>query len=1637
MNSEPVIHEISSDEEGCWNEEGDASHDWIWDLLGDADSEGEGSNDVVILDDGDSCASTMQKDCVAVDAIGGRLGSDSDDDCLVLDGDPDNPVSVVDEAGNGSDDLLVVGEKGQLACRDYPHPRHLCAKFPFSTTPHAKHCNLCHCYVCDSLAPCMYWGNGVSFADHCNSTDKEVVWRTQRQNSQTGSVFGQRADGEHTQLEYRCRGFYGMVRNYKVSLSMACVQFAQSPICPIRKEEDKLRRIRSKRSYSFEGLTMEMSSGTIEMKGKERAEEEENHVEQGRTAFIQANLRNLPQDNSLFLKRMRERFDRVGLNLPTVDVRFENLRVEADCEVIRGKPLPTLFNAFTGSIYGMVKSTLKVFGFKFTEARIPILRDVSGLIKPSRMTLLLGPPSCGKTTLLRALAGNLDHSLKVEGDISYNGFGLDEFVPQKTSVYVGQYDLHIPEMTVRETLDFSARCQGVGSRAELLMELEKREQERGILPDSGLDTYTKAISVEGSAASLQTDYVLKVLGLDTCSEVIIGDAMNRGISGGEKKRVTLGEMIVGPSRTFFMDEISNGLDSSTTFQIISVLQHSVHIMETTLLVSLLQPAPEIFHLFDEIILMAEGMIIYHGPRDCIFEFFENCGFKCPERKSPADFLHEVISRKDQAQYWFHPDRPYHHVSVEQFAESFKVHHLGQKLLEELSQPLSLLRSCKCALSFSKYSLCRKQLFRACISREWLLVKRNLFVYVFKSVQLIFLGFVTMTVFCRTHMRVDQVHANYYMGALFFSLLLIMINNNPELIMTISRLAVFYKHRDSYFYPAWAFSLPPSVLKIPHSFVSSLLFTSLSYYVIGYSSEIGRFICQFFLFFAVHLMSASLQRALGSVCRTFIAATVVGSFSTLAIISLGGFVLPLSSFPAWMSWGFWICPLSYAEIGITINEFRAPRWREISSANISIGEQVLKRRGLLFEGYFYWISLGALFGFFVLFNAVATFALTYLGSPSKSRPRISFEKICKMQGKNYYNQDDPQEIISNSVFLPVSDMEQEKGNMVLPFEPLALSFHGVHYFIDTPSRRGRKHIIKKNIQLLCDVTGAFRPRVLTALMGVSGAGKTTLLDVLSGRKTVGTIQGEIRVGGYLKDRETFCRVSGYCEQNDIHSPHITVEESVKHSAWLRLGSQIDRKTKMKFVNEVLETIELDEIKDNLVGIPGTTGLSLEQLRRLTLAVELVANPSIMFLDEPTSGLDARTAAIVMRAVKNVVDTGRTVVCTIHQPSTDIFESFDEMILMKKGGQIIYSGQIGWQSKNVISYFEGIPGVPKIKYNYNPAAWMLEVTSASVEKQLGIDFAQVYKESSLYQDTKLLVEQLSKPSLGSKKLHFASRFSVDSWVQFTVCLRKHCLSYWRSPEYNLKRILFVFISSLLFASLFWKHGSNINKEQDLFNIVGFMYCAITILGINNCQSIQGFLMKERLVLYRERFVGMYSSHVYSLAQIAIEIPYIIIQSLIFGIITYFSVGFHYSVYKLLWYLGTVFFTVLYFTYLGMLIISVSPSIQVATVYSSTFFIMSNVFTGFLIPRTQIPGWWVWCYWICPASWTLNALVTSQYGDISKEIEVFEEHKQVAVFLKDYFGFQQDQLPLVAAILISLPLLFASLFVISSSKLNFLKR
>jgi ABC-type multidrug transport system ATPase subunit len=146
---------------------------------------------------------------------------------------------------------------------------------------------------------------------------------------------------------------------------------------------------------------------------------------------------------------------------------------------------------------------------------------------------------------------------------------------------------------------------------------------------------------------------------------------------------------------------------------------------------------------------------------------------------------------------------------------------------------------------------------------------------------------------------------------------------------------------------------------------------------------------------------------------------------------------------------------------------------------------------------------------------------------------------------------------------------------------------------------------------------------------------------------------------------------------------------------------------EFVEQCLRVVELDVIQDQIVGIPGIFGLSREQLKRLTIAVELVANPSIIFCDEPTSGLDARAAQIVMRVVRNIVNNNRTIVCTIHQPSAEIFDHFDELLLLKRGGSTIYYGPIGEDSQTLVNYFQSVDGAKQFMPGYNPATYILEV------------------------------------------------------------------------------------------------------------------------------------------------------------------------------------------------------------------------------------------------------------------------------------------------------------------------------------------
>ncbi|KAE8038769.1 hypothetical protein FH972_011245 [Carpinus fangiana] len=384
--------------------------------------------------------------------------------------------------------------------------------------------------------------------------------------------------------------------------------------------------------------------------------------------------------------------------------------------------------------------------------------------------------------------------------------------------------------------------------------------------------------------------------------------------------------------------------------------------------------------------------------------------------------------------------------------------------------------------------------------------------------------------------------------------------------------------------------------------------------------------------------------------------------------------------------------------------------------------------------------------------------------------------------------------------------------------------------------------------------------------------------------------------------------------------------------------------------------------------GVDGLSTEQRKRLTIAVELVANPSIIFMDEPTSGLDARAAAIVMRAVRNTVNTGRTVGCTIHQPSIDIFEAFDE----------------------------AIPHITKINDGYNPATWMLEISSPAVEGQLDLDFAEIYANSDLYKRNQDLIKELSTPVPGTKNLYFPTKYSQSFITQCKACFWKQYWSYWRNPQYNAIRF--------------------------------FMTIVI----------VQSVVAIERTVFYSERAAGMYSALPYALAQLAVETIYVAIQTFIYTLILYSMIGFHWQADKFLWFYFFILMCFMYFTLYGMMIVALTPSYQIAAIVMSIFLSFWNLFSGFLITRAQIPIWWRWYYWASPVAWTLYGLVSSQVGDDTSPMELpGRGFVPVNYYIKEHLWFDYDFLGAVAAAHIGFALLFFFVFAYGIKFLNLQRR
>jgi ABC-type multidrug transport system ATPase subunit len=438
------------------------------------------------------------------------------------------------------------------------------------------------------------------------------------------------------------------------------------------------------------------------------------------------------------------------------------------------------------------------------------------------------------------------------------------------------------------------------------------------------------------------------------------------------------------------------------------------------------------------------------------------------------------------------------------------------------------------------------------------------------------------------------------------------------------------------------------------------------------------------------------RTLAASTKTLAQAMTLAGVMVLAIVIYTGFVITVPEMVVWFSWIRWINPVFYTFEALIANEFHGRRFTcsQFIPAYPSLtgdsficavrgavaGERTVSGDAYIQTQYEYsyaheWRNLGILIGFWIFFISIYLLASELNSSTSSKAEFLVFRRghvpahlkaLQKAEGST-----------SSAEVRQEKKSEGDKETSAIPAQHDIFTWRNVCY--DIPVKGGER-------RLLDHVSGWVKPGTLTALMGVSGAGKTTLLDVLAKRVSIGVVTGDMLVNGKALDT-SFQRKTGYVQQQDLHLPTNTVREALRFSAMLRQPKTVSKKEKYAYVEEVIDMLGMQDFSDAIVGTPGE-GLNVEQRKLLTIGVELAAKPALLiFLDEPTSGLDSQSSWAICAFLRKLAEHGQAVLSTIHQPSALLFQQFDRLLFLAKGGRTVYFGEIGDQSRTLLDYFEG--------------------------------------------------------------------------------------------------------------------------------------------------------------------------------------------------------------------------------------------------------------------------------------------------------------------------------------------------------------
>ncbi|KAI9979708.1 hypothetical protein PInf_028057 [Phytophthora infestans] len=1244
------------------------------------------------------------------------------------------------------------------------------------------------------------------------------------------------------------------------------------------------------------------------------------------------------------LERFYKKYDhlsrKVNLQLPTPEVRFENLSfsVQVPAEVgAHGTVGTHLASIFTP--WEKIPMTTK-----------HALHPMSGIIKPGSMTLILANPGAGKSTFLKALAGKLQDNKQTEigGEILYSGLRGDEIDLVKLVGLVDQTDNHIPTLTVRETFKFADMC--VNGRPE-----DQPEEMRDI-------------------AALRTELFLQILGLENCADTVVGDALLRGVSGGERKRVTVGEVLVGGQSLFLCDEISTGLDSAATFDIIKALRTWCKTLGGSVIVALLQPTPEVVEQFDDILMVNEGHMVYHGPRTEILDYFQGLGFTCPPRVDPADFLIEVTSGRGHGYSNGNVPNKDLAVTSEDFNNHFCQSSIYRKTHEAISKGFNEhqfespedFKKAKSVANLAR-SKEKSEFGLAFLPSTMLLLNRQKLIWLRdppllwgKVIEAIIVGLVLGMIYY-------NVSSTYYLRMIFFSIALFQRQAWQQITISFQLRKVFYKQRPRNFFRTTSYAIAenssePGGLVHPGTFF---------YFMSGLTRTFEKYIIFFIVLVAFQHAISAYMTMLSSLSPSITVGQALASISVSFFLLFSGNIILADLIPDYWIWMYWFSPVSWALRSNMLSEFSSDRYTPVESATLLDSFSIS-------EGTEYiWFGIVVLIAY-------------YFCSRRSTYKGVSVKPLTDKA------QDD------DNVYVEVAtphaaDGANKGGNSGgLPFTPSNLCIKDLEYFVTLPSGEEK--------QLLRGITAHFEPGRMVALMGATGAGKTTLMDVIAGRKTGGRIVGDIIVNGEAKDPANFSRITAYCEQMDIHSEAATILEALVFSANLRLPPNFTKEQRMNLVHETLDLLELTSISGAMVG-----GLSVEQKKRVTIGVEVVANPSILFLDEPTSGLDARSALIVMRGVQSIARTGRTVLCTIHQPSISIFELFDGLLLLQRGGFTAYFGDLGVDSVKMLEYFASIPGTMEIRPQYNPATYMLEVIGAGIGRDVK-DYSIEYKNSELYKSNRertLLLAEVSSDFVCHSTLNYTP-IATGFLNQLKELAVKQQLTYWRNPQYNFMRMFLFPLFGVIFGTTFYQLEADSVKRIN--SHIGLIYNSMDFIGVINLMTVLEVTCAERAVFYRERMSNYYGPLPYSLSLWFAEVPYLIIVIVLFVTIEYWLVGWSDNGGDFIFFMFIFYLYTSACTYVGQWMSALMPNEKVANVAVGALSCLFNLFSGYLLPRPAMKAGYKWFTYLMPSSYSLAALVGAQFGEVQDVISVTEggvtTDMTVAQFIEDTYDFRPNR-------------------------------